>query len=845
MGEEIKINLGSRVFVANLPTEQMDKEELIKRFEKYGRISNTFMKKGFAFIQFGSPQEAQDAIRTESGQILYGKKIECSLAKRKPGEDKPGGERGGGGPAGNNVSNSTAAILAREKGDQDRYPSSGGPQGGYDDFYRDKYRDGPQGRDSMLGRDGPHGRDGPNGRDGPHGRDGMPGRDSMLGRDGPNGRDGPHGRDGMPGRDFPPRMRERSPIRDRERDRYDDRYRDSYFRDDPARRDLDRYPDDRRDPYDRALPPLPPRDRDRDRDVRDRDLRDPLRDPLREPMRDHLRDPLRDSLRDRDPLRDNLREPRDRDLRDDPYYRDDPYRRDDPYHRDPERERERDRDRPSLDKDRDRDGRDPHRDPTRDPYSRERGDAPVDRRPPAAAAAAAAASATTPEYLPPVLGKPVDCEILVLNKQQRGYAEMVERRLKTLGISTDMMFVNPEASITAVLDGATRNGALYAVMVSSQHEVHRSLTLNILHGTPQEHRNMPLEDAMNLVTRNYDRYILELREKRGLVASGETTAKVGADGQSAATELTLTQLFSLLADGRQLTLAEVDRVITFLEEMRNRMAEDQGLSLRKKEYPAASAAKPADSTPKQEDLQAKILSLIGSNVSPASVAAAVSKVTSVSSSPVIPSQSPRQVPMSTPNQSNMGLLATPNSQSNLPQSLMNRGRPTQSALPVAQPPARTVAAAAKPLNLDNPTVKKALDNLIQTGPNLLRGISAPQPAALVVQPPATAMSGARGAHQAAQVNPNMMTEEQIARAQAEAIHKMHQLTAPAPQHMQQNIQMAGAASLMAAGINPNNLGPGGMTAQQLQALQAHSMAYSMRGQPPPPPVGPPPGRHMY
>ena len=96
---------------------------------------------------------------------------------------------------------------------------------------------------------------------------------------------------------------------------------------------------------------------------------------------------------------------------------------------------------------------------------------------------------------------------------------------------------------------------------------------------------MPLDDAMNLVARNYDRYIQELREKRGLVASGATTAKAGADGQSAATELTLTQLFSLLADGRQLTVAEVDRVITFLEEMRNRMAEDQGLPIRKKEQP--------------------------------------------------------------------------------------------------------------------------------------------------------------------------------------------------------------------------------------------------------------------
>ena len=36
---------------------------------------------------------------------------------------------------------------------------------------------------------------------------------------------------------------------------------------------------------------------------------------------------------------------------------------------------------------------------------------------------------------------------------------MVERRLKVLGISTDMMFVNPDASITTVLDGATKNGA--------------------------------------------------------------------------------------------------------------------------------------------------------------------------------------------------------------------------------------------------------------------------------------------------------------------------------------------------------------------------------------------------
>ena len=87
---------------------------------------------------------------------------------------------------------------------------------------------------------------------------------------------------------------------------------------------------------------------------------------------------------------------------------------------------------------------------------------------------------------------------------------------------------------------------------------------------------------MSLMARNYDRYVQELREKRSQTASGAAASgKPGADGQ-ASVELTLTQLFSLLADGRQLTIAEVDRVITFLEEMRARMAEDQGVAPRKK-----------------------------------------------------------------------------------------------------------------------------------------------------------------------------------------------------------------------------------------------------------------------
>ena len=39
MGDgEVKIDLNSRVFVANIPSDQIDKEELRERFAKYGFV---------------------------------------------------------------------------------------------------------------------------------------------------------------------------------------------------------------------------------------------------------------------------------------------------------------------------------------------------------------------------------------------------------------------------------------------------------------------------------------------------------------------------------------------------------------------------------------------------------------------------------------------------------------------------------------------------------------------------------------------------------------------------------------------------------------------------------------
>lgn len=61
---------------------------------------------------------------------------------------------------------------------------------------------------------------------------------------------------------------------------------------------------------------------------------------------------------------------------------------------------------------------------------------------------------------------------------------MVQRRLKSVGLVVDLHFHGTQP-IMELLDDVARRGVLYAIVITSQHEVHRSVTVNILHGTPQ------------------------------------------------------------------------------------------------------------------------------------------------------------------------------------------------------------------------------------------------------------------------------------------------------------------------------------------------------------------------
>jgi len=62
---------------------------------------------------------------------------------------------------------------------------------------------------------------------------------------------------------------------------------------------------------------------------------------------------------------------------------------------------------------------------------------------------------------------------------------MVERRLLELNMIVDMIFLLNEKALNKAIDDMACRGVLYILVVQFQHEEHKSITANIMHGTPQ------------------------------------------------------------------------------------------------------------------------------------------------------------------------------------------------------------------------------------------------------------------------------------------------------------------------------------------------------------------------
>lgn len=78
--------------------------------------------------------------------------------------------------------------------------------------------------------------------------------------------------------------------------------------------------------------------------------------------------------------------------------------------------------------------------------------------------------------------------VLAFGNNCREYAETVGRKVRDLGMVVDLIFLNTEVSLTQALEDVGRARTPFAIIITQQHQVHRSCTVNILFGTPQGYR---------------------------------------------------------------------------------------------------------------------------------------------------------------------------------------------------------------------------------------------------------------------------------------------------------------------------------------------------------------------
>lgn len=82
------MNSRARVFVGNLNTFRIDRADVIKLFQKFGNILGVNLCKGYAFIQYSSPLEAELCVKTMKGYNWEGSELDIKLAFTDPPKPK-------------------------------------------------------------------------------------------------------------------------------------------------------------------------------------------------------------------------------------------------------------------------------------------------------------------------------------------------------------------------------------------------------------------------------------------------------------------------------------------------------------------------------------------------------------------------------------------------------------------------------------------------------------------------------------------------------------------------------------------------------------------------------------
>ncbi|CAF0786699.1 unnamed protein product [Rotaria sordida] len=182
----------------------------------------------------------------------------------------------------------------------------------------------------------------------------------------------------------------------------------------------------------------------------------------------------------------------------------------------------------------------------------------------------------------------VDCQIIIVNPRQRGYAEEISSRLVCHGLITSIILLREDYTLTEAIENAAHEQCLYGIIAMPMHEERRTASFHILHGQTEEHRNLTLEDGYHIILTNFTCYKERIRNEEinrydhdnvESIVYSQSKENLNKQKSNSLNEfplsfgdkLPLSMLLCLLADGRQLTLDEIDRILVYLLEKKAKM----------------------------------------------------------------------------------------------------------------------------------------------------------------------------------------------------------------------------------------------------------------------------------
>ncbi|XP_007438006.1 nuclear receptor coactivator 5-like [Python bivittatus] len=172
--------------------------------------------------------------------------------------------------------------------------------------------------------------------------------------------------------------------------------------------------------------------------------------------------------------------------------------------------------------------------------------------------------------------RPSDCVIVSISKDQAEYSTAIGHRLQDHGLVVEMIYLTSESGLTRALQEVKNDGSPFCVLVEPSNVALSSCTVIMLHQTIKIHRNMPMEDALALIAKEFEKIFAE-HEQQQRTEISHRAADLADDYlerqlyESYHVPLGIRHLLFLLSEGKHLYVEELNSISDYLKTRRNKL----------------------------------------------------------------------------------------------------------------------------------------------------------------------------------------------------------------------------------------------------------------------------------